>query len=98
MGVVQRAGHAAAESSRRHKRVTRAQASRRAREAAFAELATLADRTEDAGVACLARALTTLRDAPLRPGTAETIARRDPAFAEALARAFDLADEVEGAA
>lgn len=96
MGVVQRAGHATVGSSRRHRRITRAQASRARREAAFAELAGLADRTEDAGVACLARALTSLRDAPLRPGTAETIARRDPVFAEALARAFDLADEVEG--
>jgi hypothetical protein len=48
MGVVQRADHAAGQQPRRRPRVTRAIVTR-AREAAFAELAALADRAEDEG-------------------------------------------------
>lgn len=44
----------------------------------------------------LVDALVALRDAPLTNRTALRIARRDPEFAAALARACDLADELGG--
>lgn len=80
MGV-ERADHAA-DSKRRRPRVTRASVTR-AREAAFAELAGLADRTEDGGVAALAQALAALRGTPRAP-SAPAAPAGEPAPPEGL--------------
>ena len=69
---------------------------RLSRTALAQELAAPLDQECDDGVRALVDALVALRDAPLTNRTALRLARRDPEFAAALARACDLADELGG--